>query len=362
LGIAPLLSISTLYTIYFYSANALTGFVWIMIVPLVTIAFLLTYLHKYTWHAMENHKRLHIGMIALSVGIFLFIPLIFLTNVNLMMFPEKWGTIHGFISALILPNVFPRYLEFLGSCIAITGIFIVWYNGRKNYPVEELYGNAYSRTELKKTGYSIALLGLALQIFFGVIVLFSLPAKGMSFEVIGLMAGAGVLLAIALWYVYQTLTGVPDRIDMHFKKIVILMLIYMVCYGSTRQMYRHKALSKHQALMAARTAEFEKLSKEAAAHPMEEQQQITLVPALGNIPKGAALFQANCLGCHRKDEKLVGPPILEMVSIYKNDMNGLEQWIKKPGKKRPDYPQMPTLTQLTDADREELAKYILTIK
>ena len=50
LGVAPLLSINTLYTVYFYSANALTGFAWIMIIPLVTIAFLLTYLHKYLYH------------------------------------------------------------------------------------------------------------------------------------------------------------------------------------------------------------------------------------------------------------------------------------------------------------------------
>ena len=139
LGVAPLLSINTLYTVYFYSANALTGFAWILIIPLVTIAFLLTYLHKYTWYSLEKNKTIHIGIMALAVLNFLVIPLIFLTNVNLMMFPEKWGTVKGFISALLLPNVFPRYFEFLGACIAVTGIFIVWYNGRKNYPVETIY-------------------------------------------------------------------------------------------------------------------------------------------------------------------------------------------------------------------------------
>jgi len=362
LGIAPLLSIGTLYTMYFYSANALTGFAWIMIIPLVTIAFLLTYLHKYTWYTLKDSKRIHIAIMAVSVLIFLFIPLIFLTNVNLMMFPEKWGAVHGFISALLLPNVFPRYLEFMGSCVAVTGIFIVWYNGRKNYPVEEIYQQTFSRTELKKTGYSIALLGLALQIIFGVVVLFSLPAKGVSFDVIAVMAGAGFLLAVALWYTYRTLTGAPEKIDLYFKRIVTLMLVYMVFYGSSRQMYRNHALSKHQALMAARSAEFEKLSKEAADHPVQEQQQLAPDPALGSVAKGAALFQTNCSGCHRKDEKLVGPPMTEMVTIYKDNINGLEAWIKKPGKRRPDFPQMPTLTQLSDADRQELAKYILSIK
>ena len=120
LGVAPLLCINTLYTIYFYSANALTGFVWILIIPLVIIAFLLTYLHKFSWESMENNKRLHISIMAAAVGVFLFIPLIFLTNVNLMMFPEKWGTVHGFLEALVLPNVFPRYFEFLGACLKLS--------------------------------------------------------------------------------------------------------------------------------------------------------------------------------------------------------------------------------------------------
>src|SRR5690606_34966671 len=150
-------------------------------------------LHKYTWETMKNHKALHIGIIALSVAIFLFIPLIFLTNVNLMMFPEKWGTVQGFLSALVLPNVFPRYLEFLGACISVTGIFIVWYNGRKNYPFEDIY-RIFTRAQIKRIGYHIALIGLAAQIVFGSIVLMTLPAKGVSFEVIEIMGVAGGLL------------------------------------------------------------------------------------------------------------------------------------------------------------------------
>ena len=63
LGVAPLLCINTLYTIYFYSANALTGFALILIIPLVTVSFLLTYLHKYTWDALAESRRVHIGII-----------------------------------------------------------------------------------------------------------------------------------------------------------------------------------------------------------------------------------------------------------------------------------------------------------
>lgn len=359
MGVAPLLSINTLYTIYFYSANALTGFAWIMIIPLVTIAFLLTYLHKYTWSTFDNNRKLHIGIMGLAVAIFLFIPLIFLTNVNLMMFPEKWGTVKGFLSALMLPNVFPRYFEFLGACVAITGIFIVWYNGRKSYPIDEIYTN-FTRNTIKKIGYSITTVGLSLQIIFGVIVLFTLPSKGISYAVIAVMAGAGLLLAYALWYSYKTVVSEEKFIDLHFKKITIAVLCFLFFYGGSRQMYRHNSLEKHQELVAAHTAEFQKLSKEAREQSLVLQQQEAATPKT-DADLGKGVFNQYCAACHKTDVKLVGPPVTEMASIYKSNKADLQKWIKAPGKKRADAPQMPGFPQLSQTELEQLSEYILNI-
>lgn len=362
LGVAPLLSINALYTIYFYSANALTGFAWIMIIPLVTIAFLLTYLHKYSWEKLASYKKIHIAIMAAAVGIFLIIPLIFLTNVNLMMFPEKWGTIRGFMSALVLPNVFPRYLEFLGASIGVTGVFMVWYNGRKNYDIETIYHGKFGRNELKKIGYATATLGLGLQLLFGIIVLFTLPSKGIGYDVIGIMTAAGLILGTAVWFSYQSLISTEENIDRHFKKIVTTVFVFMVLYGGSRQMYRHHSLDKHQELMAARTEEFNRLSREAREHPVKDDMAIELDPSLGDLAKGAAIFKMNCGACHKEQEKLVGPPMTEMVSIYANNTDALKQWIKAPGKKRADSPQMPGFPQLSETDLTELSKYILSIK
>lgn len=360
MGVAPLLSINTLYTLYFYSANALTGFAWIMIIPLVTIAFLLTYLHKYTWHSLEKNKSLHIAIMGLAVAIFLFIPLIFLTNVNLMMFPEKWGTVKGFLSALLLPNVFPRYFEFLGACLTITGIFLVWYNGRKSYPVEEIYTN-FTRNTIKRIGYSITTLGLSLQILFGIIVLFTLPSKGISYLVIAVMAGAGLLLANALWLCYKTITQNEIIIDKHFKKIALSILCFLCFYGGSRQMYRHNALEKHQELVAVHTAEFQKLSKQAREEALVLQQQEAAAPKT-DADLGKGVFNQYCAACHKPDVKLVGPPVIEMASIYKGDKSNLQKWIKAPGKKRADSPQMPGFPQLSQSELDQLSEYILTIQ
>ncbi len=362
LGVAPLLSINTLYTVYFYSANALTGFVWIMIIPLVTIAFLLTYLHKYSWNSMKRTKRIHISIIGAATLIFLFIPTIFLTNVNLMMFPEKWGLVKGYLSALALPNVFPRYLEFLAGCISITGVFLVAYNSRKNYPFDEIYQGEFSREEVKRIGYYFAVLGFAAQILFGLLVVFTLPPKGITFELIGLMLSAGFSLMAALWWSYQSLRIVTLRGDTHLKKIIISVVVFLVFYGGSRQLYRHNALHKHQQLMAEHTASFNELSKKAREEAKLNQVKKQDESANNPFAAGEAVFQQNCSACHQLDQKIVGPPIKEMVSIYSGNEAALKQWIKAPGKKRPDYPQMPGFAQLSDQELQDLSQYILSFK
>ncbi|WP_294350206.1 cytochrome c [uncultured Sphingobacterium sp.] len=362
LGVAPLLSINTLYTVYFYSANALTGLAWFMIIPLVTIAFLLTYLHKYTWLALANYKYLHISIIALAVLIFLIIPTIFLTNVNLMLFPERWAYVKGFLSALMLPNVLPRYVEFIGACLTVTGIFIVWYNGRISYPVERIYLNM-DRSGLKRLGYYITMVGLGLQLVFGLIVMLSLPSKGINFEVIELMVCGGVALLIALWFSWKALSAESESVaDAQFWKIATSILIFILIYGGSRQMYREQALDKHRQLMHAKTAAFEKLSKEAREHPIDDNALLAVDSSLGDLAKGAALFKQNCASCHKEKQRLVGPPVSEMATIYSSNERGLKAWIKAPGKKRADFPQMPGFPQLSEEDLSEIAKYILSVK
>lgn len=361
LGVAPLLSISALYALYFYSAASLTGGMWIAIIPLVTVAFLLTYLNKYTWHKLDTNKALSIAIVATATAIFLFIPLIFLVNVNLMQFPEKWGTIKGFFSALLLPNVLPRYLHFIFASLAVTGLFIFWYMGRKSYPFEQ-YFEKLTRYEVKKKAYSLTLAASTAQFIIGPLVLLTLPTKGFDSKLILVILSGALVATPAMWWMWKAITGPEEHINKHFGKIVLALGITVIFMGSGRQVYRANALAPHQKLVEANTKEFQRLSKQAREEQAAGKTDLKIDSTLGTAAKGTALFQQNCSGCHRENEKLVGPPVTEMVSIYRNDKDGLKQWIKAPGKKRPDYPQMPTLTQLTDEDREELAKYILSFE
>ena len=161
LGVAPLLVMNALYGVHFYSANALTGTAWLAVIPLVTLAFLLTYAHKYSWHALADRKGLHMAIGAAGTTLFLLIPLIFLANINLMLFPEHWGSVRGFLSTLLLPNVLPRYLHFLVASVAVTGLFLAVWFGRRAYPAETVF-ERLDRAAIRREMATVALDATAL--------------------------------------------------------------------------------------------------------------------------------------------------------------------------------------------------------
>lgn len=351
LGVAPLLTINVLYTIYFYSANALTGLMWIAIIPWVSIVFLFLYAHKYTWVRLENNKALHISLLVIPVLSFLFIPLIFLTNINLMLFPEKWDSIHGFLSALQLPNVFSRYFHFITASLAVTGLFLVWYTGKRKNAAENA-PSQLTQNELVRNFYNITFTATLAQFIFGPVVFLTLPAKGIDWNVFWVIA-AGVSVAIAslvvLWK--EINDNVPGR---RFYLVSILLLAVVGFMGTGRHLFRANALKTHQQMVVERTSAHAALVEEA-----KKNTYVTAEDSNTTKPDGAVLFENNCSVCHHAVNRLVGPPMNEVVDIYSNDPEKLKAWIVKPGRKRMDYPAMIGFPQLSDEELNLLADYIL---
>jgi cytochrome c len=214
IGVAPLLTINALYTVFFYSANALTGTLWISIVPLVTIAFLLLYFHKYSWEKYKDKKRFHIWINGIAVVILLFVPLIFLTNINLMLFPGKWVSIKGFFSAMFLSNVIPRYLHFLCASLAVTGIFLFWYMKRKQYDFEARFKD-FSRTGVLKKWYTLALGASLLQLGLGPLNFFTLPWHAVTWGLAIIFIIGIVFALLAMFLVWS-----PGNRPIRYKKFL----------------------------------------------------------------------------------------------------------------------------------------------
>lgn len=353
LGVAPLLSINVLYTVYFYSANALTGNMWISVVPWVTVAFLVLYLHKYTWDRLEDNKTLHIGILFIGVISFLMIPFIFLTNINLMLFPEKWGVVKGFADALTLPNVFPRYLHFITASMAITGLFLAWWFGRKSFKMVDNF-KSITKKDIKKQMLNLALIATGMQFIFGPLLFLTLPPQGVTWNLFWVISGGVTVASIVIYQLWKLINEKTEIISRRFYVVVVLLFILVSFMGTGRHLYRENALKTHRQMMAERTA--------AHWEAVEKAKNNELVPADETqtlLSPGGQLYETNCSVCHADAQRLVGPPLTEIVPIYENNLEALKQWIKEPGRKRMDYPPMAGFPNLTDQQLTNISNYLL---
>ena len=354
MGVAPLLAINTLYTKFFYTANSLTGLVWILVVPLVIISFLLVYLHKYTFEVLETRHRLHLAILGGALAIFLFIPFIFLTNINLMLFPDKWSVVRGFWDALLMPTVFTRYFHFINASVAITGLFLVGYIGRKKYLYEDKFSNI-SRKELQRQFYKIAFYANIAQFIVGPINLLVLPCIGLKADTLFTIIGGAIIAIIPTYYLWKEIKGSTENVGRYFVRIVVFFSITVLFMGTGRHLYRANAVRPYQVEMKKNTdkylAELKAVQQEAKAKADKEAKSVI---------SGKALFESKCAMCHAPDRALVGPSVKEIVSIYKSNKEGMKNWINTPGKKRANSAQMPAFKgQFKDNEMEALVKYVL---
>ena len=351
LGVAPLLSISVLYTMQFYTANALTGHVWMLIVPLLIAAFLLSYAHKYSWDRLAHSKGVHLTFAGGATALFLFLPLIFLSNVNLMLYPEHWRSIGSFWDALTLANVLPRYLHFLAASFALTGLFLAVYFGRERFFVS-LELQSLRREQLVRSFYGIAFGSTLAQFVLGPLLFLTLPAHTISTTLVVILTVAVLPLGgLAVWWLWREVQATsPGRRLISIVAALTAVISFMVY---ARHDVRETALAPHRDLMKARTAEY--LADVRAA------QDYLIMPAgLGGKPLsvGAQLFQRKCASCHALDTRLVGPPLVEAARNYAGNPEGIILWALKPGRNRTDYPPMPAQEMARD-DLLQIASHIL---
>lgn len=350
MGIGPLLCINLLYTMQWYSANALTGHAWLLIVPLVTVAFLLTYLHKYTWDiwTLGGRKLLHRATGILALLILLCVPLIFLANVNLMLFPSEWEKVKGFFSSLSIGNVLPRYLHFMAASIAATGLFLAGWLGRKNADLSHLDG--FTRPELRRFFYKVCAYVTVAQFGLGPLLLFTLPAVGITPRLYVIIFSGAAMGLVTLLVLFRELKQDDTRIGRFYWLVVVLFSVVVLGMGSGRHVYREAALAGHRADIKERTAKYQaaltEFNKAHAAQPQPAE------------PSAEQLF-INCAACHAPATKLVGPPLTEIAQLYAGNPDGIVTWAKAPGKKRPELPQMPPFGHLGDANLRKIAELML---
>lgn len=77
---------------------------------------------------------------------------------------------------------------------------------------------------------------------------------------------------------------------------------------------------------------------------------------------GELTYYSVCSGCHAYDIRLIGVPMNVVQTIYKNNLQGMVDYMNKPKNLREDYPEMPPQAYLSDEAKIAVAEYIMTLE
>lgn len=125
---------------------------------------------------------------------------------------------------------------------------------------------------------------------------------------------------------------------------------------------RDNCISERESISSLGTRRFADCAADAtsAATRTARPARPVEAPKYSAAQLGRMTYLAVCTGCHTYDSRLVGPPMIAVKALYANDPQGMAEWIAKPVRKRPDYPEMPPQDYLPTDVREAVANYILS--
>ena len=134
MGVAPLLFLQVIYGNLFYASSVLLAVYWILIIPLIILAYYGAYIHirKYTSAAFLSKVAIWVTAIIL-----LYIGFVFVNNMTLMIQPDQWGSYFENRNGTILNwgdvTLIPRYLHFVAASVAVAGLFMamIWSSRQK---------------------------------------------------------------------------------------------------------------------------------------------------------------------------------------------------------------------------------------
>jgi cytochrome c len=357
-GVAPLLLVSVLFTPLFYSASVMNSPQWLHIIYGNIVAFLLSYLYKFTWHSLQNRKGLHLTLGALSVALFYTLPPVFMATVQLYITPTTWTYDTHFWDALLRPDTLFRLLHFYLASFAVSGVFMLLYGYFKRRSQDETDREAGA--VLIRTGKTWFLVPTVLNFFVGPLVLFHFPSYGIeSFFDDGYYWLILLTVVVALWGIHLLLKGFfsDDLPAVKVWSIVGIMMVAVISMAVLRHGMRLSLVSPAMAQSIEKSARFQQQALAASenAHGVQAVAK--------DRPVGHQLAEKHgCLACHNETTRLVGPPYSEIAQRgYSAEQIAALVQTPQPAN-WPDYTPMPPMPQVPAQEILEIAGWINGLK
>ncbi len=122
-GVPPLLFVQVLYGHLFYSSSVMVAVPWILVVPILIIAYYAAYMFV---KKADKAPRLSKGALMVTSLFLLYVAFVFVNNNTLALQPGRWGMYFedpsGWNLNLGEPTLWPRYLHFVLAALAIGGL------------------------------------------------------------------------------------------------------------------------------------------------------------------------------------------------------------------------------------------------
>jgi cytochrome c len=356
-GVAPLLLVSILFTPLFYPASVMNSPHWLHIIYGNIVAFLLSYLYKFSWHLLEERKGLHIFIGFTATLIFYTLPFVFMATAQLYLTPSTWTLNTHFWDALLRPDTFWRLVHFFLATFAVSGIFMVLYGAYKRKTEE----NREAGEILVRMGRNWFLVATALNLFAGPLVLFHFPAYGIeSLFATPYPILIGVAVLAVLYVIYLLVADFFNDAMTPGKawKVTALLAIAVISMATLRHGMR-------DALTAPALAQVKVSTEKYVAAVQDELKAVAAKPAETKVlaTGGEGLADKNgCLACHNPKEKLVGPAYKD-VAAKGYSVADITALVRSPKPSNwPDFPEMPAMAQVPDDELKQIAEWIISLK
>lgn len=360
-GVAPLLIVSVMYTAFFYSASVMNAPHWLHIIWGNIVAFLISYLYKFTWHKLENHKALHITIGAISALLFLSLPPVFMSTVQLYVTPSSWTPDTHFWDVVTRPDVLLRLAHFYLGAFAVNGMFMLLYGVYKKRKGQDIE----AANILIRQGKAWFLVPTGLNFFVGTLAFFQFPNYGIEAFY---SKGFEIFIIIAVVFALATMGLLIKEFfndDIQPKTVILaasFLTITLISMGITRHGMRISLLEPAMAQMQKQTQEYiaavERDYNEAKTKP-----SVVDVAEASHLSEGEKLIAKNgCTACHSVEQKIVGPAFKEVAKRGYTPEQIVELIYNPKPSNWPDYSPMPPMPNTPKDEALKIAQWITTLK
>lgn len=272
------------------------------------------------------------GLVFLFIGLWLFV-----TALTIPTLYVDWK-IDNFISGLFCWHVLSRLIFYILFAISLTGgmiLFTFLEEEKKKAVKEEEYSNFVKQKILRVTFF--VSIFIPVMLFISVL---GLPSTSLSGTVFFYSIVSLLLLFLGYHFIYL----LTKEIKGTTAALLFFTMIFSVAAFIISDQKAMATATKFQS--ASLSAEFDKYIAELKG----DGKSVEI--------NAAELYQIKCASCHKWDQKLVGPPHLEVLPKYVGKEAQLVAFIRNPVKVDPAYPSMPN-PGLKPNEANALAKYLL---